>query len=304
MARAGHEVVLVGRDPHMSAIREKGLRITGIWGNFHIKENLHAVTAEEVDRLAGHPWDAIFITVKSFDTPAALDLAARVAALDSIIINAQNGLGNVEQSAQRFGRERVLGARVIYGSRVNEPGLVEITVIAAPTAIGAPWPESPVDRARLWADTMDTAGLPTVFTDHIQQLLWAKTAYNAALNPLSALLEVPYGRLPEIPDARTIMDAVIQEVYIAADIQGIALDPPEAAQYRTLFYEKLVPPTAAHYASMHADFQRRRPTEVEAINGAIARMVEAAGQPCPVNRMLTRIIHARELSLGIAPRYA
>jgi len=100
------------------------------------------------------------------------------------------------------------------------------------------------------------------------------------------------------------MDAVIQEVYIAADIQGIALDPPEAGQYRRLFYEKLVPPTAAHYASMHADFQRRRPTEVEAINGAIARIVESAGQSCPVNRMLTRIIHARELSLGIAPRYA
>ncbi|HOJ68180.1 MAG TPA: ketopantoate reductase family protein, partial [Candidatus Hydrogenedentes bacterium] len=303
MARAGHEVVLVGRDPHMRAIREQGLRITGIWGGHHVREHLTALTEEEVDRLTGMPWDAVFITVKSFDTPAALNLAAKIIAPETVIINAQNGLGNVERSAGYFGRERVLGARVIFGSRVNEPGLVEITVIAAPTAVGAPWPESPSALARQWAETMDAAGLPTVYTDCLQQLLWAKTAYNAALNPLSALLDVPYGRLPEIPDARVIMDAVIDEVYLAARVRGITLDPPDPEAYRDLFYERLVPPTAAHYASMHADLRRGRPTEIEAINGAVTRFAEATGHVAPVNRLLTRVIHAREVSLGITPRY-
>jgi len=304
MARAGHDVALVGRDPHMRAIREQGLRIVGIWGDYHVRERLTALTPDHAHQLSGIAWDAVFITVKSFDTPAALDLAARIADPESVIIHAQNGLGNVEQSAERFGRTRVLGARVIFGSRINEPGVVEITVIAAPTAVGAPWPDSPARLARLWAETLDASGLPAEFTDCLQQLLWAKTAYNAALNPLSALLDVPYGQLPGIPEARQIMDAVIDEVYLAANVRGIALDPPDPAAYRTLFYEKLVPPTAAHYASMHADLHRGRPTEIEAINGAIARFAEAAGCSAPVNRLLTSIIHAREMALGIHPRYA
>lgn len=303
MARAGHEVALVGRNPHMEAVRQRGLRITGIWGEHLVRERLVALTPDTADQVTGMPWDAVFITVKSFDTPAALELAARIAAPDSVIIHAQNGLGNVEQAAERFGRARVLGARVIYGSRICEPGLVEITVIAAPTAVGTPWPEGPVGHARLWAGTLDAAGLPSVFTENLQQLLWAKTAYNAALNPLSALLDVPYGDLPGIPDARWIMDAVIDEVYLAAEVREVALDPPTPAAYRTLFYEQLIPPTAAHYASMHADLHRGRPTEIEAINGAIARFAEAAGYSAPVNRLLTWIMHARERALGITPRY-
>ena len=93
---------------------------------------------------------------------------------------------------------------------------------------------------------MDAAGLPTVHSERIESLIWGKAAYNAALNPLSALLDVPYGRLPEIPEAREMMDAVIEELYAVGRARGADLDPPTADAYRALFYEKLVPPTAAH----------------------------------------------------------
>ena len=72
------------------------------------------------------------------------------------------------------------------------------------------------------------------------------------------------------------------------------MDPPTPAAYMTLFYEKLVPPTAAHYGSTHEDFRLKRRTEIDALNGAIVRFGDAAGVECPTNRMITRLVKARE----------
>lgn len=296
MADAGHEVTLVGRGPHMEAIAREGLRITGIWGERLVK-NLDARTSAEGLPATAH--DVVFITVKSYDTAAALAAAAPFVGPDTLVCAFQNGLGNVEQVAERFGWARTVGVRAIYGVRINSPGLAEITVIAHPTALGVLRPEAPAGRVRELAETMNDAGLPTVYSDRIESLIWAKVAYNSALNPLSALLGVPYGRLPEIPEARAMMDEVIGELYAVGRVRGADLDPPDADAYRELFYNVLIPPTAAHYASMHEDFTRRRRTEIEAMNGAIARFGAAAGIATPANTFLTRLVHAREAALGI-----
>ena len=66
-----------------------------------------------------------------------------------------------------------------------------------------------------------------------------------------------------------------------------------------MFFEKLVPPTAAHYASMRADFIHHNRTEIDALNGAIVHYGEQHGVPTPTNRVLTRLVHAREHALGV-----
>ena len=295
MSGAGHEVTLVGRAPHMEAVRRDGLRVTGIWGRHHF-QGINAHT--EADDLPSGTFDMVFLTVKSYDTPKALDLAESVVDKDTVVCCYQNGLGNMEKTAERFGWSRTAGARTIYGVRVTEPGAIEITVIANPTALGVPRPEGPAGKMRVMAGAMQAAGLPTVFTDRIETVLWAKVAYNCALNPLSALLDANYGKLPEIPQARAMMDTIIDELYAVAAARSVTLEPSDPEAYRDLFYSKLVPPTAAHYASMHEDFRRRRRTEIDALNGAIARMGAESGIACPVNTFLTDLVHAREAAMG------
>jgi 2-dehydropantoate 2-reductase len=294
MAGAGHAVTLVGRAAHMEAIADRGLRVTGIFGD-HCFTGIDARTTADGLRLGDY--DAVFITVKSYDTAAALEAVAPVVDDSTLVCAYQNGLGNIEQIAARFGWARTVGVRAIYGVRVAEPGAIAVTVIASPTALGAPRPEGPVARVRELAAAMDAAGLPTVYSDRVEALLWAKVAYNCALNPLSALLDAPYGKLPEIAEARRMMDAVIDELYAVGRVRGVLLDPPDPDAYRELFYTRLVPPTAAHYASMHEDFARHRRTEIDAMNGAIVRMGAACGVACPVNAWLTDLIHAREAAM-------
>ena len=299
MAKAGHEVTLVGREKHIAAIRGGGLRITGIWGE-HLVTSLRTQTG--VEGLQSGDFDLIIIAVKSYDTAAAANSLRGLVDDDTLVLSYQNGLGNAEAIAEAVGWERTAGARVIYGVVLPDPGWAEITVIAEPTAVGVYHSSAPAGRVREIAAAMNAAGLPTVFTDKIATLLWGKVAYNCALNPLSALLDVPYGILAETEHTLEIMREVICELYAVAGAMQIHLVPGTAEDYLDVLLGKLIPPTAAHYASMREDFRRKRRTEIDALNGAICRYGEQHGIPCPTNTLLTRLVRAREHALT-AKRY-
>lgn len=291
MAKDGHEITLFGLDDHVRTIREKGLRISGIWGEHHVA-NLYART--DLNGLKAGDFDLILVSVKSYDTDAAAKSIVHLLDANTLVCSFQNGLGNAERIAAVAGWERTIGARVIYGVRRPELGHIEITVIANPTALGVYSPATPVERVRALAEAMDTAGIPTIFTDRIATLLWGKVAYNSALNPLSALLGVRYGKLPRTEHTMAIMRDVISELYAVAGAMGVALEPPTAEEYMDLLINVLVPPTAAHYASMHEDFLFKRRTEIDALNGAICAYGQQYGIPCPTNAFLTGLVHARE----------
>lgn len=293
MAMAGHEVTLVGRALHINAIAQRGLHISGIWGEYRTS-NLH--TAVSIDLIPSQQFDLIFIAVKSYDTEKAVISILPLLTGNTLVCSYQNGLGNAEMIANHVGWERTLGARVIYGVRITDPGAIEITVIAEPTAIGAYHNAVDGQRVRVAADAMNEAKLPTVYSENIQTLLWNKVAYNCALNPLSALLDVPYGELSKSYYTRKVMNDVVGELYTVAHAKKISLEPDSHEGYMTRFYEKLLPPTAAHYASMREDLRQGRRTEIDALNGAITRFGAEHSLSCPVNALLTALIHARETS--------
>lgn len=299
MARAGHHVTLIGRHPHMNAVAEGGLRISGIWGE-HRVHGMAALT--ELSPCVGTDFDLVLLTVKSYDTAEAVRLIAPVVSEHTLIGSYQNGLGNAEIVAEAFGWERVVGVRAIYGAWLPAPGHVEVTVIASPTALGVYVPGAIGERVRAIVEAMNDAGLPTLYTDSIQTLLWGKVAYNCALNPLSALLDVPYGALLETEHTRVIMKSVVHELYDVAGAMQVCMDPSDADDYVVHLFERLIPPTAAHYASMREDFRRRRRTEIEALNGAICRYGEKTGVACPTNQLLTHMVLARQHALGVVDR--
>src|SRR5439155_491157 len=183
------------------------------------------------------------------------------------------------------GQARVLGARVIFGAELPEPGRATVTVCADPVLIGALEPAADGQRARAvaWACALADAGIPAAQTEAIVAELWAKVFYNAALNPLGALLDLPYGALAEDAEARAVMDLVIAEAFAVARAAGIVLRWPDAGAYRAEFYGRLVPATARHRSSMLQDLARGRPTEIDAINGYVAARGAALGMPAPTN---------------------
>jgi len=299
LRRAGDDVTLLGRAGHVDAIAAGGLFVEGIWGDHHVTGLRIAHDPAQLPR----GFDAILVTVKAYDTATVAAAVVGRLRSDGVVLSLQNGLGNVETLGRIAGAERVLGARVIFGAEVVAPGRVRVTVYADPVLVGA-WP--PVDArqvawARTWAQRIDAAGIPAAFTADIAAALWGKVLYNAALNPLGALLGVHYGALGEHDDTRAIMDRAIDEAFAVATAEGVELPWPSAAAYRVVFYERLLPMTFHHRSSMLQDLERGRPTEIDAISGEVWRRGQRHGMTTPANEMLTRLVHARE-ALGTRER--
>lgn len=291
LAQAGHTVALVGRAGHMDAIAARGLRITGIWGDHVVSGLLTSTAPEQAPPLA---YDALLICTKAYDTAAAVDAALPHVPARALVVSLQNGLGNVETIAARAGPERTVGGRVIFGADMVQEGAVRVTVFGGDVLLGHPDGRTPPPGLRELAAALTAAGVPTQATPEVMGYIWGKVLYNACLNPLSALLDLPYGALAEHAGTRAIMREVIAEAFAVAHAEGVRLLWESPTAYERLLFGELVPPTAAHYASMRADLQRGRRTEIDALNGALVRLGERHGLATPTNRVLTWLVTARE----------
>lgn len=284
--QAGCRVDFWGRGAHFQALQRQGLQLTGIWG----EHRLGPITTPS----PGSLYDLILFCVKSFDTEAAAKVCRPHLAPSGLIISIQNGLGNLETLAAVFPPAAVIGARVIFGARIAEPGTVEVTVYADKVLLGHYQAVEPSPLLPRVVGDLNRAGIPTALVERIMPPIWDKVLYNCALNPLGAILGVTYGELAADPETRFIMGEVIREAYEVAAAKGVPLTWPTAAAYWTHFLEDLVPPTAAHYPSMLQDLQQGRRTEIDALNGAICRYAAALGLATPYNDSLCRLVRFLE----------
>jgi len=293
---AGHDVTLLGRRAHLEAIARGGLRVSGLLGDRTVAG---MKLADDSARL-GSRFGLILCAVKSYDTESIAAALADRLEDDGVVVSMQNGLGNIESLIEKFGRRRVLGARVIFGAEIPTPGRAHVTVFAQPVAIG-PAPaiqreDAPAlaERARAIAAMLDAAGVPAVGVDDIMPVLWTKILYNVALNPLGAILHLHYGALAADPDVRPIMDRAIDEAFAVARALDVALPFSSPAEYRKVFYEQLIPPTFNHRPTMLHDLHVRGRTDIGALNGKIVELADWLGLEAETNRMLTRLVRAAE----------
>lgn len=293
LAQAGHPVVFVGRKWNAEGIQKNGIRISGVWGDHRISPQPAFETVQDIPN-EQRDFDRILITVKAFDTESAIQTCLPVIGDNTLVISCQNGYGNCQIIAETIGWPRVLGARFITGVELSAPGVIQVTVHADSMRLGHYLCEFSLEKLEDIARTMREARIPVDATDQLEQYIWAKILYNAALNPLGAMLGVTYGSLAENDSTRTIMDRIIEEAFAVTSCCGIRQFWPSSEEYKNAFYNQMIPPTAAHFPSMLRDLQRGRLTEIDALNGAIARLGKERQVPTPVNDTIVSLTHFRE----------
>ncbi len=278
------DVHAVARKRHANAVRERGLRMTGIWG-----EGAYRFSCSEDLPRAWQNADYYIVTAKSTDTEAVCRQFA-----DAIrgreVASLQNGIGN-EEIIGRF-TDRIIGAMIITGFEWRGDASVHVSVEAAPMKLGR-FPSGMDDAVGLLADLIRKSGIRAEATTEIRTDLWGKTLYNCALNPLGALMNVPYGALAD-PHAWTIVTAIVREAYRVAEAEGVALpwETPEA--YLEHLRTTQLPATAAHHSSMLQDLVRGRKTEIDFMNGAVAALARKHGIDAPYNTCIAELIRLRE----------
>jgi 2-dehydropantoate 2-reductase len=221
------DVVAVTRERYAAAVRQDGFRMTGRWGDgvFDFAVTTRLDPDEE--------FDYVIVTAKSVDTTAVCREFAPVLSRAEVV-SLQNGIGNEEIIADYA--DRVIGGMIITGFEWRSSNAVHVSVEGGPMKLGR-FPAG-MDRAvGVLVDLVRKTGIPVEGTASIRTEIWGKTTYNCALNPLGALMNVPYGRLAE-PHAWAIIEAIVTEVFAVARAEEVALAwltrrPPRSSPRRS-----------------------------------------------------------------------
>jgi 2-dehydropantoate 2-reductase len=285
------EVCLVARADTVRALRQGGLSRRGIFGSFHAGPNLFAAY-QSLDEIQNQTFDFILVCTKSFDSAASADDLSRHPGLfnqNTKIVLCQNGWGNAEKFVIGFPKERIYSARVITGFTRRKPNEVEITVHADAVHIGSLFGCDIACMGSL-AKAIAEGGIPCVTVPDIEKDLWAKMLYNCALNPLGAILDVPYGALAENPYSKDLMNRIIEEVFAVMFAAGFQTHWRSADGFLKVFYDKLVPDTASHKSSTLQDIAAGKKTEIDALTGEVLALADRYRIEVPYCRSVYAII--------------
>ena len=293
---AGRRIHFVtgGRVP-AHTITTHGIQRVGILGEMRVPPEAVEVSPRLAD-LPDFDFDSVLVCTKTTANPeVARDLATAWGKFPRPprLVVCQNGWGNAETYAEALDPQYVASASILTGFRRNRMHEVEVTVHARAIQIGRLFSRKVADLEPLCA-ALCAGGIPCETSTTIEADLGAKLLYNCLLNPLGALANVPYGRLGESPPTRALMEAVAREIFNVLDAGGLQTHWASAESYLEVFYRDLLPPTAGHESSMLQDLRAGRPTEIDALSGAVTRLGRELGVATPINAALVALIHAAE----------
>ncbi len=275
LARAGHDVVLIGRPHHVDAINREGLRLTKGGVDEHI------MLSASTQASAAQGAQLVLFCVKSTDTEsAAIELKPSLLA-DTVLLTLQNGVDNADRLRALVPQE--VAAAVVYvatemvsAGHVLHHGRGELVI-------------EPSSRAADIARTLIEADIPTEISDNVRGALWAKLIVNCAYNAMSAIAQLPYGKLVQCDGATDVMHDIVAECLAVAKADGVTVPGDVAVSVR-----RIAETMPGQYSSTAQDVARNKRTEIDHLNGYVMRRGEARGVPTPANRVLRTLVKAIE----------
>lgn len=266
LARAGHSVVLIGRHSHVEAMQRMGLLMETQSFTAHVP------LAASVEASALRGAKLILCCVKSTDSETAAAEMAPFLDSDAVVLSLQNGVDNAAR-LQALLPQRVAPAVVYVATEMAGPGHVRHHG-RGELVLG------PVEGAE-FADCFNKAGVPIEISGNVSGALWMKLILNCAYNALSAVTQLPYGKLVQGVGVLVAMRDVVDECLAVAQAEGVALPgDPWAAVLR------IAETMAGQISSTAQDVARRKPSEIDHLNGYVVRKGIALGIATPVNRLL------------------
>ena len=291
LARAGAQVTLIGRRAHVEAIARDGLLIDSI----HFQERIAVAASTQAD--AARDAELVLFCVKTTDTDAAARALAPHLPAGAIVVSLQNGVDNVERIRAASGIE-ALPAVVYVAAAMPTPGRVKH---AARGDLVIGWPQRGPSGAGRSNDDLERvaqcfagAGVPCRISENIEGELWTKLVWNCAGNALTALARSSYGQVARNELARDLLAAAASEAIAVARAAGVDLPPLDLVAAGVKMAKDLGDATS----STAQDIARGKRTEIDALNGYVARRGAELGVPTPVNHTLFALVKLLEENLG------
>jgi 2-dehydropantoate 2-reductase len=273
-----NEVVLIGRRPQVKEINTNGLTLVGDRNRF--------VKLEAHERVSGlMPPELLIVTTKAYDTADAVEACRAWVRGETLVLTLQNGLGNLELLRAWKG-SKAIGGTTTMGATLLSPDTVRISGMGM-TIIGADVDHASAAKV---ASAFSEAGVPTTVKKDILCEIWAKAVVSACINPTTAVLRVPNGKILASPIISRFVTEVCWECVKIARAEGIRL----SGRSMKTRVRDVAADTARNLSSMLQDVERGKRTEIDQINGAFCIIGERDGVPAPLNKTLVAMIGSLE----------
>ena len=238
-------------------------------------------------RISSNPEDfsgaeIVLVLVKSWQTHQAAKRLRSCLAHNGVCLTLQNGLGNEKVLADYLGSSRVSAGTTMAGARLLEAGVVKVS---GPGKINLEESSKISKFLRIFED----AGLEVLLSERFFDLQWEKLVVNAAVNPLTLLLDCRNGELLNHQETIDLVKMLVFETCQVAAVQGVNLTFNNPLKYVL----EIINQTGSNISSMLQDYSRGAPTEIDTINGAVIRYGEAAGVPVPYHKLIVKMVKAR-----------
>lgn len=282
---AGNSVTLIDNwQDHVAAIRQQGLLV-----ETETAQGYHQIPAMLASEAQGD-FDLIILFTKAMQLDGMLQQISPILASAKAVLILSNGLGNIETLARYVAKDKIYAGVTLWSCELEGPGHIRAT--GSGNIEMQPIAGLDVVMTAQVLNTLNDAGLKAEISANVLLSIWKKAAFNSVMNTYCALLDCNVGGFGKRPNALELAESVVQEFVLVAANQQI----PLTVEMVMNTVKKVFDPreSGEHYPSMHQDLQKGRLTEIDYLNGAVARLGEQAGIPVPVNTLLTRLIHAKE----------
>src|SRR5215469_6355678 len=279
LAEAGADVHFIARGAHLRALREHGLMVHSVKGDFHVPA---AATDDPADI---GPCDFVLFCVKTVDTDGA---AARLWPLigdGTAVISLQNGVENEDKLARAVGDTHVMGGAAFIFAEIAGPGVIRHTGGPASITFGE-LDGTASERAKRLLACCEQAGIAAELSSSIRTVLWAKLAFICAQAGMTAAVRLPIRDIRTAPAAWAAFGRLVAEVCAVADADGNPV--PQAARERALRLAQAAEPRS--FSSLHDDLVAGRRMELEALHGFVVRRAAQHGVAVPMSEAVYAIL--------------
>jgi 2-dehydropantoate 2-reductase len=233
--------------------------------------------------------DLVLFCVKSTDTDAVAAAIAPHLGADAVVLSLQNGVENAATIASRV-RQMVVPAVVYVATAMPAPGVVRHygrgDLVIGPRRAADSGDPAVAARLQGLVELFGAAGVPVKISSDVMAELWSKLMVNCAYNAISGLAQAPYGRMAALPAIRELQRAVVREVVAVANADGVAL----SLESSLAAMEGIAAAMPGQHSSTAQDMARGKPSEIDHLNGFVARRGAELGVPTPTNQALHALV--------------
>jgi 2-dehydropantoate 2-reductase len=273
LAQQGNDVTFIARGAHLYALRHEGLKVKSVHGDFQV----FPANATD-DPINVGPVDLIFFCVKTYNTDGAAQAIRPAVGHRTVVMSLQNGVDAAERIGKVVGAEHVVGGVTWLSSAVVEPGVIKQISQFRRIAFGELSGERS-ERIQSIYEVLTQTGITVEISENIQKVLWTKLVFITAVSSIGSLTRLPMGDYRSIPETRSLLSSIMQEVESVARAQGVNLDEDVVQQWLD-FIDNAAPTIKP---SMQLDVEAGHRTELESMIGIVGQKGRELGVPTPVS---------------------